>query len=584
MAEMTAGPAGSSGVDWSLAGREARGLAVPMRDGARLATDIYLPPQGIPGAPYPAILHRTAYGKQEGSAVPVARQLADDGYAVIVQDVRGRHDSGGTWVPNRHEGVDGFDTVEWIAAQPWSNGRVGTIGGSYSGYCQWALARERPPHLRAMMSTAAAGRWMQEAPWDNGCLALVMIAWANLVDGRVMQSPELIDWPAVYRHLPLRSMDDRLGRKLALWQEWLDHPTLDEYWLSMRLDRDFARIDVPVLHVTGLYDADQPGALYFYAGMVGASPRRGQQFLLLGPWDHEGTWDPVQTFGGVDFGSEATVDMAAVRRNWFGHWLKGDDEPAPEPRVRIFVTGINQWRGVTRWPPPGAAAEILYLHSRGHANGLTGDGALSGRRPEGAEPADAYTYDPRDPVPSVVDERFYSAEQAATPLDRRFQQRRQDVLVYNTAPYSAAQTLAGQPRMQLWGRTDAADTDWFAALHDVAPDGVPMLLCSGRMRARYRQSLERPGRVQPGAPQEYAFELSAVSHAVLAGHRLRLTITSSDFPSWDRNPNTGQEIGSDADLRTARNEVLHGPGFASKLTLPLAPDLIEASAAVVPEG
>jgi len=549
-------------------------VGVLMRDGVRLSTDIYFPKDGASGGPYPAVLGRTPYDNETPTQVEMARALADDGFVVALQDVRGRHDSDGEWLPFRNEGPDGYDTIEWIAEQGWCTGQVGTFGGSYGGWYQWAAAREKPPHLTTMISTATGGAWMEEVPFHNGCFLLVMLGWLHLVGGRSMQQPQLVDdWPAVLRHLPLQTMDERLGRSMPIWREWLSHPTLDEYWQQVRLDDDFAHIDVPALHITGWYDGDQPGALYFHRGMTGSSPRARDQHIVIGPWDHAGTRVPKQVLGGVDFGPSALEDIIGLHKTWFGHWLRGGgDQSLDQPRARLFRTGANEWHHADAWPLPSTEVS-WYLHSAGRANTLVGDGSLSAEPPSGDEPADSFGYDPNDPVPSVLDENFYSPAAVETPLDRRFQHRRDDVLSYTCDVRGDSLVISGHPRVRLFASSDGLDTDWFLALHDIAPTGASMLLCEGRMRARFRTSLARETLLEPGATYEYEIELSAVNHLLRPGHRLRLTVTSSDFPTWDRNPNTGVPIGTDTALRAAINTVHHGASQPSALVLPVADQL-----------
>ncbi len=548
-------------------------VPVRTRDGVALATDVYFPSGGSEGGPYPAVLTRTPYDKQRDVLTQMARYLSEHGYVAVIQDVRGRHDSEGPWVPFRNEGPDGYDAVEWVASQPWCTGRVGTFGGSYGGWYQWALAREKPPHLTTMVSTASCGAWGEELPFHNGCLMLVMLGWLSLTGGRTMQDPTLVrDWPEVFRHLPVRTMDERLGRDLPTWREWLDHPTLDEYWRALRLDGDFSGIAVPALHITGWFDDDQPGALFLYRGMAGSSPRAQDQHLVIGPWDHGGTRVPRQVLGGVDFGRGALEDIPNLHRRWFDQWLKdGAEGTTTLPRARIFLTGVNEWREAPSWPPPGVEARPAYLHSGGRANTLAGDGRLAWRAPADDQPADEYVYDPSDPVPSVLDANFYSPDATETPLDMRFQHRRDDVLVYSSDPVAASTGITGHPVVHLFASSDGPDTDWFADLHDVAPTGASMLLAQGQMRARFHESLERESLLEAGRVYEFTFRLSAVGHVVRPGHRIRLTVTSSHFPTWDRNPNTGHPIGQDAEVRVATNRVYHAPGSASFVELPVAP-------------
>lgn len=536
-------------------------VAVPMRDGTRLSADLHFPPAGSEGGPYPAILARTPYDNQHPVYVADARYFASHGYVVILQDVRGRHDSDGVWDPFRLEGPDGYDTVEWIAEQSWSNGKVGTFGGSYGGWDQWALAREKPPHLTTMVSTAAAGAWMEELPWHNGVLMLTCLGWLNLIGGRAMQNPELVDnWPEVFRHLPVREMDDALGRSLPTWRDWVDHPTRDGYWNALRLDDDFAHIDIPALHITGWFDADQPGALFFHAGMSTESSRAADQRIVIGPWDHQGTRVPSSTTGDVDFGEQAVIDVRELHRRWYDRWLKDvPGEVLPEG-ARLFLTGANAWFDCPSWPPPSTHGQRWHLRA---------DEALSEELPEADKPSDTFIYDPQDPVPSVVDENFYAASAKETPLDHSFQFERDDVLVYTSAPAQSEVILAGIATVHLFASTDGPDTDWFVSLHDIAEDGTSMQLTEGRLRGRFREGLDREVLLTPGETNEFVIPTTAIGHVLKVGHALRLAVTSSAFPTWDRNPNTGAPIGTTTELRVARNTIHHSEAAASYVTIPV---------------
>lgn len=549
--------------------RQRWNVAVPMRDGVVLRADIYFPPAGAEGGPYPVVLARTPYNKQNPVYVEGARYLAEHGYACVLQDTRGRHDSEGLWQPIINEGRDGYDSVEWCAAQPWSTGRIGTMGGSYGGWVQWSLAREKPPHLTTMVSTASCGAWLEELPFHNGCVMLVMVGWLNFVSGRVMQNPELIqNWPEVFRHLPLREMPQVLGRDLPLWEEWLDHLTLDEYWRELRLDDDFAHIETPVLHITGWWDDDQPGALAMYRGMTAGSPGAADQALVIGAWDHAGTRVPRQVLGGVDMGGEAVHDPLDIHRRWFDTWLKQTERTAAP--VRLYLTGRKEWVETEAFPPPGSTSLVWYLDSGGRANSVMGDGTLGPDVPTGAG-EDAFCYDPADPVPAVIDENFYSPTVVETPLDHRFKHRRDDVLVYTSEPVTEELAIVGHAEVRLLAATDGPDTDWFVALHDVSPNGTSMVLSDGRLRARYAEDLAAPTLREPDRVYPYLIRTGALGHVLLPGHRLRLTVTSSDFPVWDRNLNTGGSIAGDTEMRVARNRILHSPDAASTVTLPIAP-------------
>jgi len=549
-------------------------LRTPMRDGVELSSDLYLPPEGLDGGPYPVVLMRTPYSNQQATYVRYARHLAKHGYAVAIQDVRGRHDSAGSFYPFRDEGPDGYDSIEWLARQDWCTGKIGMMGGSYAGWVQWAAARERPPHLTTLVSAAAAGRWNEELPYRNGIVMLVMFGWLHSVAARVQQTGADVDWERVLRHLPLRTMDHALGRELPVWQDWLDHHTLDAYWQQMRLTaEDFAGIDVPVLHITGWYDGDQPGALFFYEGMRTHSPAASKQFITIGPWNHGGTRTPRQTMGGVDFGPTAVEDLDDAHLRWFDYWLKGTrNGQATAKRARYFVTGTNEWHEAGRWPPPRTTPTRYFLHSDGHANSLSGDGVLSDAKP-GEEPSDSYSYDPTDPVVVVTDLNFYpdpGAQGVDTPLDRRWIERREDVLVYTSAPIDQPIEVVGKPRVELLAGSDCPDTDWFVHLSDVAPSGASIALADGILRARFRDSLERETFMAPGEVYRFAIELMLVGHTFKPGHRMRISITSSHFPIWSRNLNTGGPIAEETIPRIASNRVFHDRTHASHVVLPVA--------------
>jgi len=545
-------------------------VGVLTRDSVRLSVDIYLPPAEIKG-PYPGILIRTPYDNSKESFVNFAEFFARHGYAFVAQDVRGRGDSDGDWrpYPSLDDGPDGYDTIEWIAGQPWSNGKIGTMGGSYSGEVQWVAARGQPPHLVTMVSTAASGRWMQETPFVNGIPNLWGLAWLNLTGGRTLQNNAATNWKDVFYHLPLKTMDEALGRTNTVWRERFLHPDLDDFWKCRRLDNDFKNIDLPVLHITGWFDGDQPGALYYYEGMVNHSPAADRQFILIGPWDHAGTRLPKQELGGVKFPPEVVVDMNEVHLRWFDYWLKGiDNGLLNDKRARIFTMGENKWHDEDSWPLKRTVATKFYLHSAERANTLGGDGRLSAKVPTN-EPPDRYTYNPENPVITLMNWNKYGNRDAEEPLDKRFIERRDDVLVYTSEPLQAELGVCGRPFVRLYASSDCLDTDWIAMLSDVYPDDRSISLGEGVLRARYRNSLEKAELMIPGKVYEFTFELMSTCNVFHSGHRIRLTLTSSGFPIHARNPNTGHPIGEDAELRVAHQTIYHCDEYPSHLLLPV---------------
>jgi putative CocE/NonD family hydrolase len=545
-----------------------------MRDGVRLAADVVLPAPPDRTGPLPALLTRTPYGRQRFLAD--ARFLAGHGYAVVLQDVRGRYDSDGEWYPFRNEGPDGFDAIEWVARQPWCTGAVGMFGGSYGGWTQWIAARERPPHLGAMASTAAGGQWLREFPYDGGMLSLVALGWLNLTADRTLQDSVSVDWERVCHHLPVRTMDEAAGRRLPVWRELVDHPTLAEEWRSLALTGDdFARIDVPVLHITGWYDSDQPGALAFYEGMLAHSPAAEAQEIWIGPWDHGGTRHPRPRLDGVDFGASSTPDLGLLRLAWFDRWLR--DRPGGSDagdRAHWFLTGTCAWRHGPVWPPP-AKAMMLYLCSGGSGDRSPGELALAARPP--TEPATAaYAYDPAEPAIGSHSFDFYSDPELDPMLECSALDDREDVVVFTGEPLDRPLAVAGRPRSVLYASSDGPDTDWVVSVQDVEPGGRSVLVSRGRLRARFRESLDREVLMTPGQVHEHRIDLSATGHVFRPGHRVRVTVRSSDFPEFDRNPNTGGPLYRETSLRVAHNAVHCGGQSPSHVVLPVVEGVGEA--------
>ena len=547
----------------------------PMRDGIELSADIYLPPTG--DGPWPVILQRTPYDNTTRLWTDIALYFAGRGYAFVSQDVRGRCDSEGEFEPFVNEGPDGHDTIVWIGEQSWCDGKVGMMGGSYGGLVQWLAARERPPYLAALASTAAAGRWMEELPYRFGVYAPYWMWWLNLVGGRTLQQPmfgqpDLPDWGRIFTHRPLRDLDRELGRTNTVWRKWLEHSTFDDYWKRLSLDGYFSQIDLPVLHITGWFDGDQWGELYYWHGMMAESPAADRQWLLSGPWDHAGTRTPQQRLGGRDFGPDAVPDMNAIHLRFFDRWLKGIDNGADWDRaVRIFAMGQNDWRDADAWPLPGTTMTPFYFHSDGAANTLAGNGSLSLEPPAGDEPGDSYIYNPDDPTPSVPD--VSKGPFADQPFDNRWRLRRDDVLVYTSDPLEEDLELTGHPFVILHAASDCPDTDWHLTLSDVQPDGRSDQLTSGCMRATYRGGRDaEPEALEPGRVYEYRIELMATSNVWKKGHRLRVTVASANYPESARNPNTNAPVGDDDEWQIAQNTVHHSTLHRSHLLAPVVPD------------
>jgi hypothetical protein len=550
-------------------------LRVPMRDGITLAADVHLPGPAHTG-PWPTILIRTPYSKQNLYYSDPARYLAVRGYAVVVQDVRGRFDSEGDFYPFfNNEGPDGFDTLEWVADQPWCTGRIGMMGGSYGGWVQWCAAAEGPPNLVTFVSASAATRWMQQVPFHNGVPTLIHLPWLLGLASKVGQELGMTDWEQVYHHLPLRTMDERAaGRPLPVWREWLARPDFDDWWHERRLQpEDFAAVTQPVLHITSHYDGTQPGELEVWRGSLEHSPSP-EHHMIFGCWEHEGAASSFQKRNpaGFDYGPEAVIDINAIHAEWFDSWLRDEDEAAAyvHPRIRIFFTGPNRWHSDEAWPPKGTELE-LFLGSDGSANASSGDGCLS--REPGEDAVDTYAYDPNKPTGEFADLAPWRQMSPLLPIEasvlRPYVEERDDVLVYTSEPLDDDLAVAGEPRMELHGGSDAPDTDWHVYIADVWPDGTSQALVRGEMGARYRNSLQHAELMEPDEVYRFEFELLSLAHVFRRGHRVRLVVTSSNFPTYCRNQNVAEPFGESEEVRVANNRVHHGTTHPSCVVLPV---------------
>ncbi|MFN8058024.1 MAG: CocE/NonD family hydrolase [Vicinamibacterales bacterium] len=558
-----------------------------MRDGVVLRADVYRPSgEGR----YPVLLQRTPYSKHDESDVAAFRALAAAGYLVVVQDTRGRYMSDGVARPH-DEAADGFDSVQWAAALPRANGRVGMFGGSYLATTQLMAASEQPPALVALFPSASyASRY--DMVFQGGAFYLNDGLGWNI--GQAIDVRRRVLTPEVERDGPIgMSADERQAfRDRWLWHvplntmavldlrrfapgyfELLAHPSYDGYWERFDIARRHDRFLVPAYHITGWYDTLLTGTLRNFAGLrahAGTDRARRFQRLLVGPWTHARPTRATRKVGDVDFGPDAGVESADELLQWYDYWLKDDrsartaDVETRAP-VRLFVMGENRWRDEQEWPLARATPTAYYLHSDGRANSLHGDGTLSSE-PQGSERADRYTYDPWDPVPTGPLGGY--SRMAA---DQRPIEARSDVLVYSTPPLERAVEVTGPLTLTLWIASSAPDTDFTGKLVDVLPDGTARALNDGIRRARYRASMTQPSLLHPGEPTEVTIDVGATSNLFQVGHRIRLEVSSSNFPRFDRNPNTGGTFGEDAELRRADQTVFHDAAHPSRLVLPIVP-------------
>lgn len=560
-------------------------VKVPMRDGTLLSADIYRPPAGDA---FPVLLLRTIYDNQQQRYVAWAKRFVEAGYAVVMQDCRGRFDSDGVWDPYVNETNDGFDTHEWIGRQPWCNGCIGTFGISYPGFTQTLPATLRSKYLKALAPIAS-----QQDNYGHiyveGVLHLHIAMFFINVVGRSMQreARNLLDQDEIYRRLPLSTALDDIA-DIPFYRNVINHHTFDEFWKSYSLRERYGEIQVPAFFITGWYDSLLHEALKQFNGWRqrgGSNEARTQTRILIGPWAHQNLGmgatpgQPAELLtNDVDFGGDAPKDLVAEQIRWYDRRLKGVDNGIDtEPPIRLFVMGENKWRSENEWPLARTKFTDFYFHSNGAAAGsgsastsAAGAGRLS-IQPPAEEPPDRFTYDPLDPVPSWGSQ--YQNLDRTGPRDRSKIETRKDVLVYTLDPLTADVEVTGPVTATIYAASSAKDTDFTATLVDVHPDGRAIALCEGIRRARFRESLEKPTLIEPLKIYEYRIDMWDTSNLFRAGHRIRVEISSSNFPRFDRNLNSGGRPGfeSSAEAVPARQAVFHNGPHQSRVTLPVIP-------------
>jgi putative CocE/NonD family hydrolase len=544
------------------------------RDGVTLRADIYRPKAD---GKFPVILERTPYDKRSG--VGFGLKAAANGYVYIVQDVRGRYSSEGDWYPFKYESQDGYDTVEWAAALPYSNGRVGMFGGSYVGATQMLAAVSSPPHLAGIMPVVTASDYHAHWAYQGGAFSLLLAqAWSSALALDTLQRQVGKNFPVGRWDMKRPPIDYpilNLGTNAGLadyYFDWIAHPAYDDYWKQWSIEEHYAQIKVPALHIAAWYDLFQDGSIRNYMGIKskgGSEAARQGQRLIIIVGGHAGAGSKI---GEVEFGKDSVLDTWALGFRWYDYLLKGmDNGMAREKPVRVFVMGKNVWRDEDDWPLARAKTTRYYLHSGGKANSLSGDGVLSATAPA-AEPADQYVYDPAEPVTTqggpVLGDPVHVPP---GPLDQRAVESRPDVLVYTTPPFEKDTEVTGPISLELYASSSAVDTDFTGKLVDVWPNGFAENLTDGILRARYRNSKDNPELMNPGQVYKLTLNLWSTSNVFLAGHKLRLEIASSNFPRFDRNLNTGEDPERGTRMVKATNLVYHDREHPSALVLPIVP-------------
>lgn len=580
---------------------ESTNVMVPMRDGVRLAVDLYRPDAE---GRFPVILIHTGYGKRGGGdwfGPGRAHWFARRGYVFAISDFRGRFDSNGSFDifdPKHKE--DGYDLIEWLSAQPWSDGNVGMTGPSYMGWSQWWAASQAPPSLKAIAPEVAPPDQLFNGPYQNGVLVCWAMDWgAGMMAGRTNMSIGPGPYGGFannreqdYMRTPYITLPDTKGATpgSAPWfSTWMkQNLASDPYWAAIAYQRDehYAKMTVPALNITGWFDANFPGSPRNYLGMKrhGATPESRRPQLVIGPWSHGIN---TRSAAGIDYGADAVIDLNGLICRWFDHHLKGiDNGMEREQPVKLFVMGRNRWYAEADWPLPQTQWTRYYFHSSGSANSSSGDGVLS-TTPPVDEPADTYVYDPADPTPDAYDKDKDGRTLPVRPVghiegavNAAHSAARSDVLVYTTPPLEEDVEITGPIEATLFAVTSACDTDWMVRLVDVHPDGYAALLAEGLMRARHRDpdhngafNADRLSAIEPGKVYKYIIDFwRPTANVFLKGHCIRVEVSSSYYPYYLRNLNTGADhIGLEMESAVAKQTIYHDSAHPSHVRLPVIP-------------
>ncbi len=541
-------------------------VMVKMRDGVSLSTDIRMPDSG---GPFPAILVRNPYNNNiavtpENEAL--LKLYLESGYAYVSQDVRGKYDSEGTFKPFDESG-DGYDSVEWLARQPWCNGKIGMSGASYLGFTQLEAGKMAPPALLAITPSVMAHDAFKGIMYKNGVFSLLILSWALGNTGRTDKPQPLADWKKIFNTIPLEKMDTAAGFETPFFHEWLRHQRYDEFWKKISTEAFYDKFNTHTYLMGGWYDYACDGTIKNFCGLKKAMKNKKVK-LLMGPWAH-GLGGPG-VLGELDFGKEALVDIEREKKRWLDRFVKGIKNGIDkEPPVKIFVMGINKWREEGDWPLKRTEYTSYYLGSRKGANGKDGDGRLGFKMDSPGE-ADRYTYDPLDPVMTIGGATLLP-NLPPGPFDQTPMERRKDVLVFSTEILKKPVEVTGFIKTELYISSSALDTDFVARLCDVHPGGKSIVLCAGILRTRFREGLDKEVMLEPGKMYKLELEMDPTSNVFLPGHRIRLEVTSSSFPEYFRNPNTGGNAARETAFIKAKQAVYHSKKYPSKLILPVIP-------------
>jgi len=552
------------------------GVKIPLRDGVQLNATVFKPRDQK--EPLPAVFTLTPYIAD--TYTDRAMYFARHGYVYALVDVRGRGNSGGSFEPFANEGRDGHDVVEWLATQPWCNGKVAMWGGSYAGFDQWSTAKELPPHLATIVPAAAAHPGV-DFPMSSNLMGPYLMQWLTFTSGDTGNAKLFGDsefWTGKFfelysRHLAFRELDRLVGNPSPIFQKWLDHPTPDAYYDAMVPSAEqYARMKFPILTITGAYDGDQPGAMTYYTRDMryGSAEAVANHFLIFGPWDHAGTRTPVPEVGGLKFGPASVLDLNDLHRQWYDWTMKSGPKPEfLKKRVAYYVAGTEEWKYADSLEAIVSEHRTLYLNSDGSANDAFHSGSLRREKPGGMA-ADHCVYDPMDIRPGELERK---QEEKPVLSQRGVLNLFGNGVVYHSEAFAEDTEITGAPKLTVWLAMDVPDTDLAADMYEILPDGTSIALTGAALRARYRESLRQAKPVPEGEILRYTFEnFTYFSRRIAKGSRLRLVIYCPNTINLAKNYNSGGDVTRETakDARTAHITVYHDAAHPSALEMPIA--------------
>jgi putative CocE/NonD family hydrolase len=554
-------------------------VKIPLKDGVQLNATVWKP--ASMNDPLPVIFTFTPYISD--SYQPRGYYFAQHGYVYAMVDVRGRGNSEGKFEPMANEGKDGAEVVEWFAKQPWCNGKVTMWGGSYAGFDQWSALKEFPPHLATIVPAAAAHPGT-DFPFTTNIFYPYDMTWLTFTSGVTPNGNlfgESTFWNQKFRelytkHLPFSSLDQVIGNTSTHFQTWLSHPTVDSYWNAMvPTTEQYAKMNVPILTITGHYDGDQLGAMEYYRRHMKYGSKEGKEkhYLIIGPWDHAGTRTPQKEFGGWKFGEASMLDMNRLHVEWYDWTLKNGAKPEfLKDHVAYYVAGSEEWKYVPTLEAASPSIRKLFLNSPGNsATDVFHSGALSETKAGKSNP-DRYVYDPLDTRPG---EQLEKEEIQNTITDQRFVLNTfGNGVIYHTDAFPEDTEITGFLKLSVWIAMDVPDTDFQASVYEILPDGTSIFLSGGLLRARYNESVSQEKLIKPGEITRYDFtNFTFFSRKIAKGSRIRLFLSSPNSIYTQKNYNSGGDVSKETakDARTAHIVIYHDAEHPSALDLPLGP-------------